>query len=523
VSVVQILLAAEAAAANRAVRRTAFRHRHLSNRPFVVAAYNLSGEAAAPLGFCYGTSSKQAKVVIAAEPRNRESRFGAINTFSAALVDYLIPFLELREETVGRDRSPLRVATDAPQVVVPNRATRDYIGARLGRSLRYLGLGDTHAVPESTQWAGAHLSWLAEHALFPGQSVYLAATELLTQHFVTGQSDLENENLASLLAWIDNDPRRGRMRIDAAEDAAYGPVPDPVWEAALEPWVRAWTQCDRSGDTAGRSTAARKIESLVGPKLREAYDATWRALEHASRTPEARSVPARWKSDVYRWGSHARRCESGIPRFAKRHDALRAARMLEEWSRALERLEFDEAMDDPLILAEHDAVGRCISGQVTKVIVDHHEVKSGNVRATQVPLLEIRLDNSSSLLVGDSVIWTAEDAVGGEIRTIDSRMATIAIMGGHKSGTRLPTRGDSTVFVAFNVFGGKPPDDPQDVPWTHRPPDQRTPRSDGESTDDSASAADARDDGTPDLSAGELLELPRVGRVGPDEVPGVVQ
>jgi hypothetical protein len=378
--------------------------------------------------------------------------------------------------------------------------------------MRYLGLGDTHDVPEATQWAGAHLSWLAEHALFPGQSIFLAATELLERHFVTGQSELENENLASLLAWIDNDPRQGLTQILAADETALGPVPDPVWEASLEPLVKAWTEHQRAGDQAGMAKAAARVEALVAPKLREAYEATWKALDRARQIPVAGSVASRWETDKRQWGAHALRAEQRIPRFARRHDVLRAAYMMEEWSGALEQLAFHEAIDDPLVLAELDAAGRCVSGKVCEVNLENHEVKPGNKNKTLVPILHIELAGPSTLLVEDSVLWAGKPTVRAEIRSIDEGKAVLAVLSGHKHGALLPARGSTAVFAAMSTFGGQSPTGPDEVPWTHRVAEEAI------EPDDVGEA----DDGSPDLSAGELLGLPVVGVIGSDAVPGVV-
>ncbi len=517
-SLVDLIMAAEASQARAAVRRTAYRHQHLTDKPLVVVAYNLSGEAAAPLGIMYGTDPDptKASLAVAAEPRNRDSRFGAINAFAADFVEFVRPHLALRTEPT-RSGGFRQVASTAPQIVVPNRGTRAYLGARLGRSLRYLGLGDTHEVPEETQWTGAHLSWFAEHSRLPGQSCFLAMTESLSQHFVTGQSALEDENLATLLAWIDGVSGDLLPTLEDLEERAYGPVPNPRWEATLEPFVKAYTEGLRADDTERMRLAYERVEGEVRDALSVAYEATHRAIAVLRGIDAAASVADRWKTDLFEWSDHARRCTRGIPRFARRHDALRAAKTLQRWSSAAEALETAQAFDDPMIMARLDAEGRCLTSVVASIDSDKREIKPGNTRRTPVPLIEVSLTAPTRLLRGEVVRWTQDQRVKGQIRNIDESSATIAVTGGVKaldeSGL---SSGDEAMFVGLDPWGGLNPWSPDEVPWTHR---ETTSELAGDVSDDAAIGAN---DDSPDLSLDELGDIPVVGVVGPEDEPGVV-
>ena len=517
-SLIDVLMAAEASETGAAVRRTAYRHVHLEDDPLIVVAYNLSGEAAAPLGIMYGTDPDTPSLVVSAEPRNRESRFGAINAFAADFADYIKPYLTLKTVPT-RDGSFRQVTSNAPQIVVPNRATRSYLGARLGRSLRYLGLGDTHEVPEATQWTGSHLSWFAEHSNLPGQSAFLAMTEALSQHFVTGQSALEDENLATLLAWIDGLPGSALPELERLEDRAYGPVPNPEWEATLEPYVKAYTQGLRAEDEQRTQLAFDLVEQEVHASLFVAYEATHKAIDVLRRIEPAANAASRWSTDLYEWSVHTRRSANGIPRFARRHDALRAARALQRWSSAAEELETQQVFDDPLIMARLDAEGRCLTGTVSSVDDDNREVKPGQVRLTRVPLVDVSVTAPTRLLVDDVVRLADNQKVKGVVRRVDQSTAQIAIVGGIRAFDDLGVSQDSeVVFVGLDPWRGMDPWAPDKVPWTHR--EATTSDLAGEGEADPAAGAE---DDSPDLSVDELAALPIIGTVGPDDEPGSLQ
>jgi hypothetical protein len=114
----------QALARRRAVPKTTRRHVHLSDRPFVVAAYHLAGEIGAPLAMIWGTSPDPARAgfLAVAEPRNRKERFAALDQFGQAVDAHVGPLMRRhtvqrvsRGRVVGTDKVPRRAAVRGPE------------------------------------------------------------------------------------------------------------------------------------------------------------------------------------------------------------------------------------------------------------------------------------------------------------------------------------------------------------------------------------------------------------------------
>ncbi len=134
--------------------------------------------------------------------------------------------------------------TDAPQVLVPNRGGIGFVQL-FGRSTRFRRTDGEYAVAPTVPDLGRWLTFLAERAEHPGSSLLLAATDMLAMHWASGQSAVEDQNLAALLGWID--PPAGMTGPEAAAAAEdpltwppAGPTTDPTFDnEVLAPLIRA--------------------------------------------------------------------------------------------------------------------------------------------------------------------------------------------------------------------------------------------------------------------------------------------
>ncbi|WP_335977845.1 hypothetical protein [Streptomyces sp. CA2R106] len=379
-SVLHTLARAEAVAARRAVPAATVRHCHLADRPLVLVPLTTAGEAGAPLGAMIGTDRDTPELLVVPQPLDRELRFGFFAGLAAVLLRALEQYTdEVEIEPATRTREETELCADALQMVVPNSAAVEYVRL-VGRSTRFLRTVEDpdapHPVPVPVPLLGRWLTHYAERSRTPGSGLLLAMTDLLTRHWATGQSAMEDQHLGALLGWIDPPPgsdgptaaaraQTGRARDGLLLSPPAGPATDPVFDnRVLAP---AQARYDKARGAAERAAAETAIRDLVASQLRPTWDDMWRGLDLLRSLPEAAHVEERWKRDRWSFTGHRDRVRAGEPPQPKRDDAITAAQKLAGRETAQARLSAQEALDDPLAMAARRLSGEAFTGTVVEV------------------------------------------------------------------------------------------------------------------------------------------------------------
>lgn len=485
------------AAATRTAQPIAtLRHRHVSRRPLVLCGYHLAGDPGAPLAFLYGTDVNAPQVVVIGEPRNRDLRFRGLEALARGINTYVEGFgsrsivLDRHgRPKVGRNGNVQRLAADAPQLIVPNIGTADWL-AVVARSTVWLRTEGDYAVDPVLPRFGGHLTQLTGRRGIPGSSNVLAATELLDLHWTTGQTDFEDANLATLLSWVDPtwmDPSwlvSWQAPVDAVDAASMaellpsaGPVADPTWDADdLEPLIAAFNDARR----AERSTAVplRALRDILTDAFAPAWTATWRAIELVDALPEAATVAARWKADRWAWTSHLNRVDADQAFFRRYRTAIQAARLLNASEDAAAGVEAAMALDDPMVMARHIAAGAAIEGTVIDRD-DTHYLLSAKGRRNSRPIIELTPDDDVLLPVGTELTWASDTRIRGVIHRLPvnaSNPVEVMVTAGMRTGA-LPGPGDHGCFTTLAPPERYPDTLPDTVPWTHVLPTPPEPES----------------------------------------------
>lgn len=443
---------------------TVCRHVHIGQQPLVFIPLAMAGEANAPLAALIGPAGRKPRLLTVAEPRDRDQRFA----FAAELATILLGYLETSED---------------PQLVVPNPAAVTFT-RMLGRSTRLRRTTGEWAVKPQVPIAGRWLTFLADRADYPGSSLMLPMTEVLRQHWATGQSDLEDANLAAILAWIA--PPAGIRASEAARQAEdpltsppAGPATDPTFDnEILEPRMRALRAAALTGDGRTYDRAKAAFDDALATQLTPTWRLIERAVAELRRMPEAAHVAQRRSADHEAVTWHKEHIRGGGPPQARRDGAVAAARRLASMERIQQMVSAQRAFDDPLVMAEYRMLGDAFAGRVVAAHLDR-TVPTGKRRVLRPHITVatddvLRLDDGVKELTSPS--RPSQKAV---IVSVHDNQVTLELSGG--MGRRLtpepgsvPQVGDLVCYATFSDEFHAPPafPEPDQTPWTHGGPPQ---------------------------------------------------
>ncbi|MEU8823162.1 hypothetical protein [Streptomyces sp. NPDC048636] len=484
-------------------------HRHLSDRPLAFVPLTTAGEAGAPLGALVGTDRDAPRLLVVPQPRNRDLRFAFLAELAEEMLPYLDSYaddveLEERKETdpeTGK-KVPVQVelCADAPQLLVPSAAGVAFVRL-LGRSMRFRRTADQDPdtpfpAPARVPLLGRWLTHYGERSRVPGSSLLLSLTETLGRHWATGQSNLEDQHLGSLLAWIDPPEGVGgpeaALLAESARDAdgqllcpPAGPSTDPAFDnRLLAPAIARYdaARAEVTGGVAGGEARLRLAENglreLIASQLRPTWDALWHGVDLLRALPPGGRVAERWKRDRWSFTGHRDRVRAGEPPQPKRDDAVTAAQKLSARETAQAQLEAQESLDDPLVMAGRRLAGEAFAGEVTEVEMAWSEAKVPRPR----PLVTVRTEDRPQLaervklyrVMADGRTQTGEFAAAHTPDALVVRLTGGMGRGKTPEPGSVPEPGDRLCWTLFEHAprGGPELPDAESTPWTHGGPPQ---------------------------------------------------
>jgi len=463
VSALVALAKAEAAQSGRAQLVSTVRHVHLADRPLVLIALTLAGEANAPLAAMIGDSPGSARLLVVDQPRNRDQRFA----FAAELAGIVLGHF---------------ASTDVPQLLVPNPATIGFVRL-LGRSTRFRRPTGEHAVDPAVPLLGRWLTCYAEQAERPGSCLLLAATDALALHWATGQSAVEDLNLAALLGWIDPPPGlTGPQAARAAEDPLTwppaGPATDPTFDnEILAPLISACSNPEIS--SRRRELAITNLHNAIAGQLAPTWRLMWRAVELLKSLPPGGHVGRRWDADrdaFVKYGEHVR---DGGPPQPRRDSAVAAAQRLSWLEQQQASYTAQRAFDDPLVLAQYRLTGEAFGGEV--IAAEPDRIDGSGPRRKLRPLITLVTEDLFRVDVGALVISPTRPSQEARVTSVTEQPAGSVVelelsKGMGRSLTAppgsVPVVGErvcyTTLSDAWQVRGVFP--ERENTPWTHGGP-----------------------------------------------------
>ncbi|MEC4575985.1 hypothetical protein [Streptomyces virginiae] len=498
----------EAVRAGRAQPLATVRHRRLSENPLVFVPLTTAGEAGAPLGAMVGTDPNEPRVFVIPQPRDRDLRWAFLADLAVHVLAHIDAYADAVEpaersetdpETGKRVKVETELCVDAPQLIVPSRAGIEYVRL-LGRSMRFRRTAEEdpdnpYPAPSRVPLLGRWFTHLGERARVPGSSMLLSATDLLSRHWATGQSNLEDQHLGALLAWIA--PSGGGSGAEAALRAELGrdeqgqllcppagPATDPAFDNKLLAPAIARYDAARAALAAGPGdddrevrTAERAVRRLVVDQMSSTWWATWEAIDLVRALPPGERAEERWTRDRWSYTGHRDRVRAGEPPQPRRDDAVTAAQKLATRETEQVRLDAQEALDDPLVMAGRRLTGEAFAGEVTEVVMEWTESKRPSPR----PLVTVSTEDRPQLADGSGAkVYRSLDGRPQSaqfVRVEEDGQVVLRLLdkmgrGRDPEPGSVPEKGDRVCWTLFehDARGGPKLPDPEHTPWTHGGP-----------------------------------------------------
>lgn len=361
-----------------------------------------------PQALAFGLAGQRPDITVSWNPLGRDAGF--LEPFAEALDHFLMLRLDARK---------------TPRVWVANDATLellDVLGHRYERN--------SQATP-TLRRMGQQCRQLALEATMEGQQAVVVATRLLQDHFLTGQSAVEDGHLGAMLAWID--PPAGQ---------AAGPVAD---ELALQP-VAAMLRRDeddraealRREAKAGNLASRAELEALLEEAALREWDLlmTARSAFLAHGFEQAAPISALSTASLKRLEWKIRNQASTPTR------TLALVELLESREDAIAHADVFHLRADSTRRAQAVLEGRAFVASVERAV---------QPRSSRSPCtLELKCAQAVLRLRPGSAVQTADGTLEGRVIALDedptdgAHLITVSLTRGFRS---VPDRGADTEWI----------------------------------------------------------------------------
>ncbi|MFF3459703.1 hypothetical protein ACFYXH_36490 [Streptomyces sp. NPDC002730] len=482
-SLLTSLLKMRAAATGNALRASQLRHLHLSDQPLMLLALTRTGPAARPLAVMLGTDPHRPQLFVAPPSGSTTSMLAALADAVTAYIDACQRHSEHLPAISGKPAR--RRYTDAPQILVPNPQTVQHLKI-LGDDLRFRSVDDQNPGSRTVQRLGHWLTYLTDRADLPGSAALIPMTSFLGMHWISGQSPLEDDDLATLLAWIDP-PRHaasGRDAAHTAEDPATHRPAGPATDAAfdndhLAPLFDAYARARRQALALEQTRTLQELDRLLATYMQPTWDLMWQAYALLQALPEAKGTARRWDHERTAFTDECLHLvQDGRP-WPARDQAVAAAVRLAHMELAATAFAAECAADDPFARAELRTTGEAFGGTVT-TIDSKHTPRGPTGRPQWRPRFTVSTPDLLRMEPGQPLACHAYRKASYKICEItpadDDTLVELEITAGMGHADRpnydvLPEAGTFLVFTTAPVLYRMPefPSRAQ-TPWTHGGP-----------------------------------------------------